>query len=242
MHAALLLMAALTATDRVVVVTATSGFRHDSSIAAGEALIAAIAPSMGLDVTFVREEDEMAAALDADALRGVKMVMFVNTTGNLKHRGALLEWIRNGGSFIGVHAASDTWHEWPEYIEMLGGEFDRHPDQTTVDILVDERGHPSTNALEPPIHVFEEIYIFRNFELDRVRILLSLRQSPEDLSPGFFPMAWFKTYGSGRVFYTALGHRDEIWAMPWFQQHLRGAMTWGLRRDMVPRRRAVTAR
>lgn len=171
MHAALLLMAALTATDRVVVVTATSGFRHDSSIAAGEALIAAIAPSMGLDVTFVREEDEMAAALDADALRGVKMVMFVNTTGNLKHRGALLEWIRNGGSFIGVHAASDTWHEWPEYIEMLGGEFDRHPDQTTVDILVDERGHPSTNALEPPIHVFEEIYIFRNFELDRVRIL-----------------------------------------------------------------------
>ncbi len=69
-------------------------------------------------------------------------------------------------------------------------------------------------------------------------MLLSLRSSPEDGQPGFFPLAWTRTYGSGRVLYTALGHRRDVWT-EWFQQHLTGAIAWGLRRDQIPRRRAA---
>ena len=70
-------------------------------------------------------------------------------------------------------------------------------------------------------------------------MLLSLHTSPEDSGSGFFPVAWTRTYGNGRVLYTALGHRIDVWTSEWFQQHLTGAIAWGLRRDLVPRRRAA---
>jgi uncharacterized protein len=71
-------------------------------------------------------------------------------------------------------------------------------------------------------------------------MLLSLRTSPEeDAGPGFFPLAWTRDYGQGRVFYTAIGHRIEVWNSEWFQQHIAGAIAWGLRRDLVPRRRTA---
>ncbi|PYQ51435.1 MAG: hypothetical protein DMF59_07895 [Acidobacteria bacterium] len=119
------------AAERIIVVTVTEGFRHDS-IPTAERVIADIAPRLGFEINFVRDESELAIGLSPAALQSAKAVMFVNTTGDLPVplRESLLAWIANGGSFIGVHSASDTWHEWPAYIEMLGGEFDHHPDQT----------------------------------------------------------------------------------------------------------------
>ncbi|HEY8133024.1 MAG TPA: ThuA domain-containing protein [Thermoanaerobaculia bacterium] len=240
---ALCLFAALPvmATDRVVVVTVTEGFRHDS-IETAEMVIGDIGRRrLGFDVTFARDEAELATALSPEALRNVKLVMFVNTTGDLQlpARETLLQWISAGGSFIGVHSASDTWHEWPQYIEMLGGEFDHHPDQTTRAIFVENAAHPATASLPAPHDLFEEFYILKNFDANRVSMLLSLHTSPEDSESGFFPLAWTRTYGNGRVLYTALGHRIDVWTSDWFQQHLTGAIAWGLRRDLVPRRRAA---
>ncbi len=228
------------AADRVVVVTATAGFRHDSIETAQQVIAGIAARTRWFDVAFARDEAQMADALSTDSLRAAKLVMFVNTTGELQlpSRNALLDWIAGGGSFIGVHSASDTWHEWPEYIAMLGGEFDHHPNQTTRTIFVDDPGHLATAALPAPHDLFEEFYLFKNFDLARVSMLLSLRSSPEDGQPGFFPLAWTRTYGSGRVLYTALGHRRDVWT-EWFQQHLTGAIAWGLRRDQIPRRRAA---
>ena len=120
----------------------------------------------GNDLTLeaVREvaniENRRAALLAPDALRETSVVMFVNTTGEIapSTRDTLLQWIANGGSFIGVHSASDTWHESPEYIEMLGGEFLTHPDQTTRSIFVERQKHPATESLESPHALFEEFY------------------------------------------------------------------------------------
>ena len=226
------------AADKIVVVTVTEGFRHDS-IPAAERLIADLAPRLGFEADFIREASELDRLSD---LSNVKAVMFVNTTGNLlvPSRENLLAWIAAGGSFIGVHSASDTWHEWPEYIEMLGGEFDHHPDQTARTVFVEDHLSPATAALPPSYVLFEEYYIFKNFDRNRVSMLLSLRVSPEeDSSPGFFPLAWTRDYGQGRVFYTAIGHRIEVWNSEWFQQHIAGAIAWGLRRDLAPRRRAA---
>src|ERR1700738_25387 len=228
------------AADKVIVVTVTEGFRHDS-IPAAERLIADLAPRLGFEVAFLREKSALIAGLSAEALRGVNAVMFVNTTGDLPvpSRESLLNWIAGGGSFIGVHSASDTWHEWPEYIEMLGGEFDHHPDQTARTVFVDNALNPATAVLPPSYVLFEEYYVFKNFDRNRVTMLLSLRTSPENSELGFFPLAWTREYGQGRVFYTAIGHRIEVWTSERFQEHIAGAIGWGLRRDLVPRRRAA---
>ena len=242
MFAALLFALNAVVPDRVLIVTATAGFRH-SSIATAEAVMARLAPRVGFAVEYARTEEEMAAALTPENLARFKVVMFTNTTGNLNASSdALLDWIRNGGSFVGAHSASDTWHERPAYIEMLGGEFDHHPDQTFATLFVDDANHPATAGLDGPHVLFEEYYLLKSFEASRVHLLISLRASPESGEAGIFPLAWYRDYGKGRVFYTALGHREDVWESEWFQQHLAGAMVWALRRDEVPRRRAVRSR
>jgi hypothetical protein len=229
------------AADRVLIVTTAAGFRHDSIETAEQVLADIAARTRWFEPVYARTDEEAVEALSASALRNVRLVIFANTTGEIavQSRAALLDWVARGGAFIGVHSASDTWHDSPEYIEMLGGEFESHPDQTVASIFVEESTHPATKDLESPHVVFEEIYLFKNFSRDRVTMLLSLRAHPEDGEEGFFPLGWYRNHGRGRVLYTALGHREDIWTSDWFQQHLTGAIAWGLRRDSALRRRAV---
>jgi type 1 glutamine amidotransferase len=57
----------------------------------------------------------------------------------------------------------------------------------------------------------EEIYQFKNYDATKVHDLLILDKHPENNSPGHFPVSWCKPYGEGRVFYTSLGHREDLW-------------------------------
>jgi len=207
--------------DRVVVVTATRGYRHESIETAETILGQMSRGEPSFDIVFARDEKDMARLMTSEALRGVRLIMFVNTTGELAlpDRDLLLQWVRSGGSLIGVHSASDTWHEWPEWVEMLGGEFLEHPPEFAAGIVVEDQKHPATRGLSSLMFV-EEIYSFKNFHRDRVNVLLSLR--------GAQPLAWWRNYGSGRVLYTALGHRIDVWQLGWFQKHITGAIQWGL--------------
>jgi uncharacterized protein len=142
-----------------------------------------------------------------------------------------VSWVRAGHPFLGAHSASDTYHGAPDYIDMLGGEFATHGNQTTVELAVEDRTHPATAMLPSPFRIFDEIYEFQSSPRDRVHVLLSLSRHPDDGhpdagKPGDFPIAWHRSYGAGRVFYTALGHREDVWANPSFQQHLLGAIRW----------------
>jgi uncharacterized protein len=228
------------AADRVVVVTATQGFRHES-IEIAEETLSEMAAARNVEVEFVRDATQLPSSLSAASLATTRLVIFANTTGDLEYPGreALLQWVQNGGSFIGIHSASDTWHNWLEYIAMLGGEFETHPAEASVIAYVEDRSHPATAGIESPHSLFEEIYYFKNFHPESVHLLLSLHASPEDGQPGFFPLAWWRLYGRGRVFYTALGHREDVWRSPWFRSHMAGAMDWSLQREAKPRRRAV---
>jgi type 1 glutamine amidotransferase len=76
------------------------------------------------------------------------------------------------------------------------------------------------------------------FTRDRVHVLLSLDTEktdltglgPEIVKGGDYPQAWTRSFGSGRVFYTALGHRDDIWSSdPVFRAHVLGGIRWSLR-------------
>ncbi|HUP45613.1 MAG TPA: ThuA domain-containing protein [Thermoanaerobaculia bacterium] len=234
---ALALAAALVTSGQpaeAIVVTATEGYRHES-IETAEGIIVALAQRTGaFTPRFVRKQEELSSALTPEALAATKLVMFVNTTGELEwpERQRLLDWIAAGGSFLGAHSASDTWHQWPGYLEMLGGEFESHPEEMTAEVIVTDRVHPAGSGLLSPHPLFEEFYQFKNFAREKVTLVLTLADGS--------PMAWYRPYGKGRVFYTALGHRHDVWNSPWFQQHLTGAILWSLGHEQSRRRRAVS--
>lgn len=225
-------------TTEILVVTVTKGFRHDSMPAA-ETVLNELAESSGLQVDFARTDAELSATMTAENLRRYRLVIFANTSGELPlpDRVAFLAWVRDGGAFLGVHAASDTFHGWPQYIEMLGGEFLTHGPMTTVTCAVGVQGHPAVRHLYPSFVVFEEIYEFTRLDHAGNNTLLHLDLNPQSGSPGHYPLAWWKRYGEGRVFYTAFGHREETWRSVWFRAHLGGAIAFLL--DDEQRRRPV---
>jgi len=220
---------------RLLVVTHTTGFRH-GSIPVAETTVAELGRVTGaFEVEYCRTAADVRRLLTPEGLGPYAAVFFANTTGDLgiPDMPAFLAWIGRGHAFLGAHSASDTYRDDPQYVEMLGNVFDTHGDQTEVDLLVDDPGHLATAGLGARWRVFDEIYRLRDNNRGRVGMLLSLDRFPRDGlaragEPGDLPVAWQKPYGSGRVFYTALGHRDEVWQDARFRQHLSGAIRWAL--------------
>jgi type 1 glutamine amidotransferase len=178
-------------------------------------------------------------------LKNYDAVIFNNTTGDLPlpDREAFLAWLRSGKGFIGIHAATDTYHNFPPYLEMIGGEFAGHGPQATVDCLNQDQQHPACKPLPAILTVHDEIYLMKNFDRKKVHGLLTLDKHPNNRTPGDYPIAWCKEYGKGRVFYTSLGHRADVWdddtpanvqrqnskeVAISYQKHLVGGIRWVL--------------
>jgi type 1 glutamine amidotransferase len=215
---------------RVLVVTVTKGFRHDS-IPAMEQTAQVLAQQSGaFTVDFARTDDELRTKTTAEALKDYDAVFFAQTTGDLPlaDRDAFLAWIKAGHGFIGTHSASDTFHNFQPFIAMLGGEFDHHDQQATVHVMVEDPTHPATKGLEKSFETHDEIYLFKNFDRANVHMLLALDKHPNTGVPGFYPLSWCRTYGKGRVFYTALGHRDDVIGTDWYHKHLLGGILWAI--------------
>jgi hypothetical protein len=202
-----------TPTTRILVVTHTEGFRHDS-IPAAETAIRDLGLAEGLYTTdYCRTADDVRRLLVPQALTSFQAVVFANTTGNLPipDLAAFLAWISAGGGFLGIHSASDTYHDQPTYLAMLGGEFVTHGAIVDAEVRVDDASHPSVAHLAPTFRISDEFYRFAVTD-PAMRRLLSLGRDPLDGAPASatMPLAWSKNFSSGRVFYTALGHRSEL--------------------------------
>ncbi len=152
--------------------------------------------------------------LSPENLKNYDGVVFASTTGDLPipDPQGLLDWIKAGHAFIGIHAASDTFHGWPGYIDMLGGEFQHHGAQLSVECLNEDPEHPADAALGKTWTISqEEMYQFKNYDPTKVHDLLDLDKKPEKpFTPGHYPVSWCKNYGAGKVFYTSLGHREDL--------------------------------
>lgn len=181
------------------------------------------------------------AEFDRERLARYALVLFY-TTGELplspERRAALFDFVRSGRGFVGVHCATDTWYEVEEYGELVGARFDGHPWHQRVRVLVERRDHPATRHLGGSFEVEDEIYQFRAFDRAKVQVLLSLDTASVDLArPDVrrvdrdFALAWTREHGRGRVFYTALGHRPEVWGDERFLAHLAGGIAWAMRRE-----------
>ncbi len=235
------------APKKILVITVTYGFHHDST-ATAEKVLTQLAEKSGLfTVDIVRSGREpgdadakarwdeankkaLAEKMSPAALKNYDAVFFANTTGDLPlpDRDGFIEWIKAGGSLIGTHSASDTFHGFRPYIETLGGEFLTHNAQVQVECLVEDPTHPSTKHFGKSFVVKDEIYLQKSFHRDQVHGLLSLDKHPNSGMPGDYPIAWCKTVGKGKVFYTALGHRDDVWESQAYQEHVLGGIKWAL--------------
>jgi type 1 glutamine amidotransferase len=173
--------------------------------------------------------------LSPENLKNYDGVVFANTTGNLPlpDKQGFLDWIAQGHAFIGMHAASDTYdgdHGWPPYIEMLGGEFQTHGAQVGIECLVQDPKHPATKHLAESYCIEqEEVYLIKNYDPNRVHELLVLDKHPnKKKQSGHFPVAWTKEHGKGKVFYTTLGHREDVWENDRYKKHILGGIKWAL--------------
>jgi type 1 glutamine amidotransferase len=217
---------------RILYITLSAAFKH-SSIPASITALQEIAQQSG-KLEVVQTED--VSLLSAAGLRNFDAIMFF-TTGELPisdtQKRDLLDFVRSGKGFGGVHSATDTFYKWPEYGELIGAYFQNHPWTQEVTVRVKDPNSPLVAHLAPSFRVRDEIYQVRNFAADRVHVLLALDTSSVDMSaPGInpgateFPLAWTQSYGKGRVFYNALGHFDSTWTDPGIRKMMLQAMLW----------------
>ncbi len=234
--AILLSASASAAQKRLLVVTATQGFRH-SSIPLAEKILAGLGEQSGLfTVDYARGgpdgkgNQDLEEKLSLDSLKNYDGVVFANTTGDLPlpDREGFIKWVESGKAFIGMHSASDTFHSFSPYIEMLGGEFLTHHAQAGVECINMDQDSPATHHLGAKYSVFDEIYLLKNFHREKVHGLLTLDKHPNTLLPGDYPIAWSKQVGRGKLFYTSLGHREDVWLSDAYQKHILGGIKWAL--------------
>jgi hypothetical protein len=162
----------------------------------------------------------------------------------------VLSFIRDDGKgFVGAHTAVTAFYTWPEYTDLIGGHFDDHPwEILDAPVIVEAPDFPAMKGFPPSFVTRDEIYQMKDFSRDRVRVLARLDDSKVDLhnprvhrTDGDFALAWARTYGKGRVFYSAFGHTDESWDDPAMQSMWLEAIKWSLKLtegDATPRPRA----
>lgn len=171
----------------------------------------------------------MAEKMALEKIKDYDGFVFANTTGDLQFpdRDGFVELIKSGKAFVAMHSASDTYHPFPGYIGMLGGEFETHKSQVEIQPIVHSPGHPITKAVPEGWKVYDEIYIIKTFDKAKVHGLLGLSSHPnlaqlpeaeqkkESELKRYYPVSWCKEFGAGRVFYTSLGHREDVWDPTW---------------------------
>ena len=219
------------------------GYRHEA-VSHALATVERLGRESGLWDTTIRTDTEALTKkkleYNAKNLNDFDAVLFF-TGGELEMDGQqkadFLSFIHEDGKgFVGVHSATITFTDWPEYGEMIGGYFDEHPWGTfEAPIVVEDPVFPGMNGWGPSFVMRDEIYQIKNYSRDHLRVLMRLDTSKLDLknknvhrTDGDFAVTWAKSYGKGRVFYSSLGHVTENWDDPRMQHMYTEAIKWAL--------------
>jgi uncharacterized protein len=229
----------------VLVISQTKGWEHES-IPEAMANIWKMGHDTKLWETTLRTDTELITKQEIknrnfQNLSHFDALVFASTTGELdlddSQKRDMMSFIKDDGKgFVGVHAALDTNYKWPEYGEMIGGWFDEHPWTTfEAPIVVEDPNFPAVRHFPRAFVKRDEIYQAKNWSRDKVNVLLSLDPAKLDFNnprvhrqDRDFAVAWSKTYGKGRVFYSTLGHTKESWDDPDIQKMYFEAIKWTL--------------
>jgi type 1 glutamine amidotransferase len=242
------------AKPRRLLIYAISHGPHRFGIPTAKVILTMLGEATGSYTAVVSED---LANFEPDALKQFDAVCFANTTGEVFYRTVerdafnalpaeerekqvanaerlvknLTDYVRNGGGFFGIHAATDTLKKSPAYGEMIGGCFDGHPwaASQTVYVQVERPDHPLCKGVFPVegFSIQDEIYQMKSpYERCKVQVLLSLDLSRSEKpkkaikrNATDLPISWVKPYGKGRVFYSVLGHNKATFHNPLVLQH-----------------------
>lgn len=231
--------------------TRSNGFEHSvvkrngDELAHSEKVLTEMGAKNGFDVTCTKD-----GRVFDDDLGQWDLIAFY-TSGNLTQGGKdpggpmsddgkkrLLDAIAAGKPFVGFHAATDSFRtpdgQKDPYIAMLGGEFMGHGSQQDAPMRVACPKFPGAGGLGESFSMREEWYTFKKFNDDLHVILVQDTTDMQktghdklyDRPP--FPATWARMHGKGRVFYTSMGHREDVWTSPIFQQVALGGIAWAL--------------
>ncbi len=231
-------------TKRILIIGETKGFQHDS-VSTAMGTLWKMGHDSGLWEAYLRTDCQLMTKkkldMNAKNLNYFDAIVFASTTGELamddSQKADMLTFIHDEGTgFVGIHAALDTFYKWPEYGEMIGGWFDQHPWGTfNAPILLEDPTFPATKQFPKSFVKKDEIYQAKSWSRDNVNVLLRLDENKLDYNnprvhrtDHDFAVAWSKTYGKGRVFYSTLGHTNEAWDDPQIQQMYFEAVKWVL--------------
>ena len=176
-------------------------------------------------------------------------------------KAAFLDLIKQGKGFVGTHSASDTFHSpgnklpgharfiqdgdnVDPYVAMLGAEFILHGAQQSAHMTCVDKKFPGMSAAGDGFDMHEEWYTLK----DHAKNLHVLLVHEPGLKGGMYdrpayPATWARSYEKGRVFYTSMGHREEVWLNPIFQSILLGGLSWAfgnVTADVTPKIEKVT--
>jgi hypothetical protein len=248
----------------VLVFTKSSGFEHDvvKRVGGRPSLVDDTVTDLGKEHGFHVGVTKDGRILETDKFHEYAAVVFF-TTGDLTTLGTdgkppmsptgkekLLKAIRQGLGFVGVHAASDTFHPQPDppphlnryvahgdqqdpYLKMLGGEFIVHgsePRLQDATLIVNDPKFPGLERVTSPVKFNEEWYSMKDFQPD-LHVILTLDtqgMKGECYQRAPYPVTWARKHGKGQVFYTAMGDRPENWQNEFFLKLLGGGIRWAI--------------
>ncbi|MEO0473477.1 MAG: ThuA domain-containing protein [Bacteroidota bacterium] len=219
----------------ILIFSKTNGFRHVDVIGKSQHTLETLCQANGW--SFFSTEN--GATFRPDYLAQFDAVVWNYTSGTTllpDQQLAFEEYMRNGGGYVGIHAAGgDPSYEWDWYVDsLLRAQFVDHPmfPQLQKAVLrLEDRSHPSTSHLPDTWMMTDEWYNFAESPRSKgVNVLVNIDE--ESYKPQFSPMGadhpmiWHHRLGEGRVFYSALGHNPDILQFKGYRQMLSGAIAW----------------
>jgi len=234
---------------RILYLTKSSGFEHsvvkreNNQLSYSEKILVELGNKNGWQVECTKD----ASKINAENLKNYDVVIFY-TSGDLRQAGTdgqtpmnpkgeqeLIQWIKNGGGFLGIHPANDSFHsegdKVSDYVKMLGGEFETHGKQLKGKLEIVSKGHPALGNFPDGWETEEEWYVMKNLNKEAMHVLVLLnpgteRQKQKIYDIPSYPIVWCSTNGKGRVVYNGLGHREDVWDSNEFQELLKSNILW----------------
>ncbi|MBL8849100.1 MAG: ThuA domain-containing protein [Planctomycetaceae bacterium] len=230
--------------SRILFVTQSAGFKHGSvtrpegKLAPAEIALTQLGQQTGkfeVDCT-----QDCAADFTKANLQNYDIVAFYTTLdlpiADEDREYFFKEWLpQKGHGVLGFHSAGDTFHEYEPYWDMMGGTFIGHPwnSNASVTLINHDPENPCVQPFGQDFVIQDEIYMYRHWQPEKVRVLLSLdyarspTKSDVPTAHGYHvPVCWVKEYGAGRVYYNNLGHNEASWANPAYLKSITNAVAW----------------
>ena len=225
----------------VLIFNKTNGFIHKAGILAADAMLKRIAKNNGWNVFITNN----GVSHDRHVLQKFDLVVWNNVSGDVLtpgQRESLKSWLRDGGRWIGLHAAGgDFSYKWQWYVDtLIGVQFKGHTLNSqfqTGQVHVSNSQADITSHIRSPWRIEnEEWYAFESNPSDKgYEVLLRLGESSyitkgpnwmgiDDRMEGEHPIAWRHKVGSGKVFYSAIGHQPDTYFIPKYELFIAKAM------------------